>query len=218
MTVRKGEPWGGPVTGPPDVSLEGSDADLAALTVRRPGVRVEFRPGPGSDLARALGLARRRRPAHEVPVDGLGLDVVPHLAVNMVVLGVPPERLRWWSRTAAVGVVVDGRERFRGRATTVLVANGQYLRGRDLVPRGHPGDGRLEVQVYAPARGERRRMRRRLPQGAHLPHPRIRELSGRRIELRVGGRGVRFEADGVVHGRSRGLAVEVVPGALTVLI
>ena len=140
------------------------------------------------------------------------------MAVNMVVLGAGPDRLRWWSRAVAVEVTIDGRERFRGRATTVLVASGQYLRGADVVPRGHPGDGRAEVQVYALARGERRAMRRRLAQGAHVPHPRIRESSGRRIEVRVGGRGLVLETDGAAHGRRRELTVEVVPGVLRVLV
>jgi diacylglycerol kinase family enzyme len=153
-----------------------------------------------------------------VPVDGLRLEVAPRLAINAVVLGAAPDRVRWWSRDVSIEVVLDGRERFRGRATTVLVANGQYLRGADIVPRGHPGDGRAEVQVYALSRGERRAMRRRLAQGAHVPHPRIRELSGRRIEVRVAGRGLPLEVDGVGRGRHRELTVEVVPETVRVLL
>ena len=218
MSVRKGRPWGGPATGPPDASVEGSDAALAAAAARDPGLRVAFVPARASDLARALGLAGQPRGAHEVPVDGLRLNAAPHLALNAVVLGAPPDRLRPWSRDPSIEVVVDGRERFRGRATTVLVANGQYLRGADIVPRGHPGDGRAEVQVYALARGERRAMRLRLAQGAHVPHPRIRELSGRRIEVRVAGRGLALEVDGVARGRHRTLTVEVVPEALRIVL
>ena len=45
-------------------------------------------------------------------------------------------------------IEVDGQPWFAGSATTVVIANGQFLRGADIVPRGHPGDGRLEVQVY----------------------------------------------------------------------
>ena len=66
-----------------------------------------------------------------------------------------------------------------------MVASGQYLRGADLVPRGHPGDGRVEVQVYAVRRGERAAMRSRLPQGVHLPHPDITQTSGRQVEIRA---------------------------------
>ena len=40
-------------------------------------------------------------------------------------------------------------EWFSERATTVVVLVGQYLRGADVSPRGHPGDGAAEVQVYA---------------------------------------------------------------------
>jgi hypothetical protein len=218
VSVRKGEPWGGPAGGPPDASVEGSDAALAAAAARDPGSRVEFVPSRASDLARALGVTGRRAAAHEVPVDGLRLEVAPRLAINAVVLGAAPDRVRWWSRDVSIEVVLDGRERFRGRATTVLVANGQYLRGADIVPRGHPGDGRAEVQVYALSRGERRAMRRRLAQGAHVPHPRIRELSGRRIEVRVAGRGLPLEVDGVGRGRHRELTVEVVPETVRVLL
>jgi diacylglycerol kinase family enzyme len=74
------------------------------------------------------------------------------------------------------------------------------------------------VQVYALARGERRAMRLRLAQGAHVPHPRIRELSGRRVEVRVTGRGLALEVDGVARGRHRTLTVEVVPEVLRIVL
>jgi diacylglycerol kinase family enzyme len=99
----------------------------------------------------------------------------------------------------------------------VVVANGQYLDGSDVVPRGHPGDGRLEVQVYALAPGERRAMRRRLASGTHLPHPRIATGSGRRIDVVVEPP-TGAEVDGVpVPPRSR-WGVEVVPEALRLLV
>jgi hypothetical protein len=220
MTIRRGEQWGDPPVGPPDVEVEGTDAALAAVADRRPGARVAFRPVGGSDLARALGVVAGgpvRSTPRELPIDGLRLVRPPGTAVNAIVLGAPPDRLRWWSRAATVEVTVDGRQRFRGRATTVVVASGQYLRGTDLVPRGHPGDGRVEVQVYALARGERRPMRRRLVLGTHVPHPRIREAAGRRIEVSAAGRGLPLEVDGVGRGRVPEVAIEVVPAVLRVL-
>ena len=91
--------------------------------------------------------------------------------MNMVVVGTAPGKLRATSRSHQMRVVVDGREVFTGPATTVVIANGQFLDDGDIVPRGHPGDGRIEVQVYALRPRERRGMRRRLPSGAHLPAP-----------------------------------------------
>ena len=143
--------------GPADVEVDGGDADLAAVAARRTRARVCVRgptrtrtsPGP-------LGLAPVpvARQLASCPIDGLRLGPVAAMAVNAVVLGAaarPPAVVE--PRAAAVGV--DGRrpERFEGRATTVVVANGQFLRGADVVPRGHPGDGRVEVQVYALAPG-----------------------------------------------------------------
>ena len=36
-------------------------------------------------------------------------------------------------------MLLDGRPWFAGPATTVVIAIGQFLRGLDVVPRGHPG-------------------------------------------------------------------------------
>ena len=105
------------------------------------------------------------------------------MAVNAVVLGIAPTKLRgstvgvrspWWSTAAPCST---------GTATTVVIANGQFLDGCDLVPRGHPGDGRVEVQVYALDAGGAGPMRRRLPSGTHLPHPRITATTGRTVEV-----------------------------------
>lgn len=216
--VRKGEPWGRPASGPAATEVEGSDAELAVVAAARPGARVVFRPTPGSDLARAIGLHDPGSAALEVPIDGLRLDQRPEIAVNAVVLGTPPDRMRWWNRSFRIGVTVDGRERFEGRAVAVVIASGQYLRGLDVVPRGHPGDGRAEVQIYEPTRAERAAMRRRLPQGTHVPHPRIHELAGRRVEVRVQARPAPLEADGEPRGRVRGLSVEVLPEVLWLLV
>ena len=78
----------------------------------------------------------------------------------------------------------------------MVVATGQFLRGLDVVPRGHPGDGKAEIQVYELERRERRPMRARLASGAHVPHPRIRQRSARTIELRFRPPGP-LEVDGV---------------------
>jgi len=224
MTVENGRPWERPASGPPECQVDGDDAALAATVRDRPGARIAFRPSAGSDLARALSLdpsGLEPEGAHtlELPVDALRVDVdgQPRLAVNMVVLGAAPDRLRRLDRAVAITVVVDGRVLRDERALTVVLASGQYLRGLDLVPRGHPGDGRIEVQVYAPRPGERRAMRDRVRRGEHLPHPRIIQVAGRRIEVRSADRALRLEIDGVPAPTARRVVVEVIPEAFCLM-
>jgi len=231
--IRKGEPWGRAATGPPDVEVRGGDHDLAAAVQSRTGARVRFVAGDGSDLALAVGLAGPPAGAAagttattELPVDGLVVDgliadggelAVNMLAVNMVVLGRAPDRLRAWHRRVPCRVTVDDRVVFDARATTVVVANGQFLRGLDVVPRGHPGDGRCEVQVYALRAGARTKMRRRLPLGEHLPHPDIHQVSGKVVSVRFGA-SQPLEIDGRSRPARPEITVRVVPEALVLLV
>jgi len=139
------------------------------------------------------------------------------LIVNAVVLGAPPAEIRWSTLGTGMTVEVDGRVVFEGRATTVVVANGQFLDGDDVVPRGHPGDGRVEVQVYALRPGERRAMRRRLADGTHVPHPRITQATGRVVVVRAPAR-VPLVTDGRPHGAPEEVRLEVRPGALRLVL
>ena len=104
-----------------------------------------------------------------------------------------------------------------GPATTVVVANGEFLRGDDLVPRGHPGDGRLEVQVYALAPSARRAMRRRLATGTHLPHPSIRTGQGQRVTVRWEGARP-LEIDGVARAGAQVVGVDLAPAGLRLVL
>ncbi|MEO6469389.1 MAG: hypothetical protein ABIP21_09825 [Acidimicrobiia bacterium] len=222
--IKPGEEWGQPTDATAEVECRGDDQALAALitaesTDLAPGRLVRFFPS-GSDLARAVGLAdvRDDQPVRgiELPVDAISSDL--GVAMNSVILGVLPTRLRSHHRRRPIRVSVDGRELFSGPATSVVIANGQFVAGVDLVPRGHPGDGRLEVQVYALTPGERGPMRRRLPTGSHVPHPRILATSGRVIEI-----GGLTRLWPVTLDRRRATAetrldVSVLPGALRLLI
>jgi len=214
--IRPGEPWGTPATGAPDARGAGDDTDLARLVAAHPGARLRFDPDDRCDLARAVGLTAATPGAYEVPIDALDLADWG-LAVNLVVFGPAPDRLRAWHHRRPVTVTVDGRVRFDAAATTVVVANGQFLRGADLVPRGHPGDGRLEVQVYAVPPATRAELRRRVPGGGHLPHPQITTAAGRVIDVRWR-RPVPLEIDGRPAPPAEHLEVRVVPGAFRLLV
>jgi hypothetical protein len=221
--IRKGEEWGTPAgDATPDLDVAGDDAALAtALAGAGPDPLVRFSPSEASDLALAVGLARGGSGELAVPVDLLNLSAPPSpsLAVNAVVVGVAPDGLRWWHRPFPVEVEVDGTALAVSRATTVVVANGQFLRGFDVSPRGHPGDGWCEVQVYALPPGQVRAMRARLRSGAHVPHPGITVRRARSVVVRCG-RGVAVAVDGrkaALRG-VREVSVSVVPAAFRLLI
>jgi hypothetical protein len=218
--IEKGQPWERPATGPAQWHVEGDDTTLAASVRDHPGARVGFRPDPTSDLARALGIHTTGDAILELALDALHVTADDHelFAVNMVVVGAAPDRTSWLTRTSELRVTIDGRAVHDGPSTGVVVANGQYLRGNDVVPRGHPGDGRAEVQVYAVARGQRAGVRARLPQGVHLPHPDITQAAGRRVEVVAGGRPVPLEVDGVPAPAAIRVTVAVVPEAYLIIV
>jgi YegS C-terminal NAD kinase beta sandwich-like domain len=218
--MEKGRPWERPSSGPAEWHVDGDDATLAAAVRDLPGARVEFRPGPGSDLARALGVRSSGGDAWEVGLDALRVvaDGREFFGVNMVVVGVAPDRATWFTSAPALRVRVGDRVVHDAPATAVVVASGQYLRGADLVPRGHPGDGRAEVQVYAVGRGERAGVRSRLPQGIHLPHPDITQTSGRQVEIRADRGELPLEIDGVTLPPAALVTVEVLPEAFVLVL
>jgi hypothetical protein len=218
--IERGEAWGHPTSDAADVIVRGGDGDLADAVHTHPDARVGFEPDDSSDLARALGLAAGSdtalAPSTELPVDVLELDDGT-VVVNAAVLGAPPAQVRWATLGTALTVEVDGRVVFDGRATTVVIASGQFLDGDDVVPRGHPGDGRAEVQVYALRRGERRAMRKRVADGTHVPHPRITQSVGKVVAVRAPAR-LPLVADGRPRGAFEELRVELRPGALTLVV
>ncbi len=218
--IEPGVPWERPSTGAPEWQVDGDDATLAAAVRDRPGARVAFRPDAGSDLARALGLHQLGAGTFELPMDALRIeaDGREHFAVNMLVVGVAPDRATWRTAARKLRVRVADRVVHDAAATAVVVASGQYLRGVDLVPRGHPGDGRAEVQVYAVARGRRAGVRARLPQGVHLPHPDITQTTGRHVEIRADRGRLPLEIDGVGAPPAALVTVAVLPEAFVLVL
>jgi hypothetical protein len=233
-SIKPGEPWGTAASGPPDLEVTGDDRALArALTgaIADPVATVigggpadplvRFASDPDSDLARALGLGSAATGAGmALPLDALMVQVGDgslRVAVNSVVVGTAPDRLRSWHRPAALAVEIDGKPADAAAATTLAVMNGQYLRGLDLSPRGHPGDGVAEAQLYALPPGARRAMRTRLPTGAHLPHPAITVRRAHHVVVRAA-RPVPLEIDGVAADPVTTLEITLRPAAYRLLV
>lgn len=183
--IRRGEPWEEPSEGaiPPPL-VRGTDHDLAHA-VAAGGRELRFEPTGPSDLAHALGLDPGRAgggAASTVDVDLIHVGE-GEVAVNSVVLGIPPHRLRRWHRSRSIRMDVDGRPLHVRRSTTVAVVNGGWIEGFDVAPRAHPGDGRLDLQIYAVPGPQRGELRRRLATASHLPHPGVTERRVRAVTV-----------------------------------
>lgn len=218
--IRPGDEWGTPTTAQADVRVRGDDRALAAVVVVGPTTPlIRFEP-VGSELARAVGLAEAPPDTGpplrgiELPIDAI--ETSEGVAVNAAVFGIAPGRLRSYHRRRPITVAIDGNTRFTGPATTVVVANGQFLDGADVVPRGHPGDGRLEIQVYALTPGERGAMRRRLPGGTHVPHPHITAVTGQSVKI-TADHPWSVVVDGHVAQRTSQFRATVIPSAFRLL-
>lgn len=227
-SVRPGQPWGVEASGPPDFEVSGGDRSLAALLERgMADPLVRFAPAGDSDLAPALGLIAGSAPTGmalpldvlmvEGPGPGAASDPVATQAVNSIVVGVPPDRLRAWHRPAGLSVEIDGTPVEAATATTLVVMNGQYLRHLDVSPRGHPGDGVAEAQLYALPPGARRAMRARLTTGAHLPHPAITVRRARHVLVRAS-HPAALEVDGNPAGQITALDIILRPAAYRLLV
>jgi hypothetical protein len=219
VTIQRGRDWGERRALAAEGLVVGSDAELrAAVTAaRRAGEPLAPIGLAGGDLWRTLG----------GPGVGSG---------TMGASGAPPRVAgRWHSDEAMTfpvdvgSVLVDGiqhwfvahlvarRSWWRGRIVAAM--NAEWLGGWDVAPRSHPNDGLLDVLDVAPSLGlgQRRLARRRLPTGAHLPHPEITTERAAAFQLDLGA-GLDVWLDGEPLGRARHLSVRVEPDALAVVV
>jgi hypothetical protein len=203
MTISKGQDWGASGALPIDGVVVRSDreARCALEDARSAGASLPVLGLLGGDLARtlgALGEERRLRSSDamtfsvdvgEVVIDGRS----PRLFVAHVIA-----RTRTWRRVFAA-------------------CNAQFVGVWNVAPRGHPNDGLLDCFDAHLSAMDMVKIRPRLPQGAHLPHPAIKES-------RVATASVEFERpvhvwlDGEHVGRARTIAVRAEPDALEVVV
>jgi hypothetical protein len=204
MTIRKGQAWGEPGALPSDGVVVRGDAEARAALET---ARQEGRPFPvlgllGGDLGRTLAapgdegrLRSVERGAMAFPID-LGQVLVDgrlHLFVAHVVARNP-----LWTRA-------------------VVAMNAQWLGPWNLGPRAHPNDGLLDTSDAHLRLGDLAKVRRRLPTGTHLPHPRIaaRRTAAVTFEL---DRPLPVWVDGERVDEGRVLSVRLEPDALRVVV
>src|SRR5438067_3147120 len=196
MPISKGSPYGAPGRLPEDGVVCRSDVEARAALER---ARHERRPFPalgltGGDLARTLGGRGALEVTFPVDVGEVLLDGRLHLFVAHLVARTP------------------------GWSTAFVAMNAQWLGSWNLGPRAHPNDGLLDTyEVRRLPVADRLKIRRRLPQGAHLPHPAVteRRAPATQVEWR---RPLAVYLDGERAGRARTVLVRAQPDALTVVV
>ena len=90
-----------------------------------------------------------------------------------------------WTRTFEARLVLDGREWFAGRLTTIVVAVGQWRR-RAQAPGARvaiPATDHVEVQAYGLRSRRTARDAPPAPVGSRLPHPRILTRTAHVVEI-----------------------------------
>jgi hypothetical protein len=196
VTIRKGEPWGTPVSRPSDLVVASSDAELRRLVAADPGRPYGL---DGGDLFRSVGAPPKRDEMQRLPIDAVLVrldDSEPVLAVAHVLA-----RRGWW----------------RGRL--VIVANCGLMGEWDVAPRAHPNDGRVDVVEVLASMSIRSRAqaRRRLPRGEHLPHPDVAVTAIAAGEWSFD-RPHRVWIDGEPAGQCRRLSVAVAPDHFAIYV
>ena len=186
MTIERGQDWGRETEVPPDLVVSTNDArtcELVAAGRAVAAVKGDVAVTLGSRVAPKAGSRGRK-----LPVDLL--DV-------MLRVGGEPRRC------VAVAHVEIGQPWWRGgrwRGAAHFVMNTGHWRSHDIVPRGHPNDGRFEVMTVSAGMSARQRWLawRRSVLGTHLPHPGLSvssltetSFAGRHLVVRVDGRRVR---------------------------
>jgi hypothetical protein len=202
MVVRRGQEWGSPGRPPAGVPVALDDTHASRLV--RTGCR-EFVVASG-DMALTVGAvppetgsAYRRLPLDLLMatlIDGDGhVQTIPVFSHCVI-------RSSLWKGGLFSGPIT-------------LVCNAQFIEGRDVAPRGHPNDGKVEILEISSELGPRERVHifHRMRNGNHLPHPSIR--------FRQVSTATDFETkgvliiDGVRQGHVRFTGVDVLPDAVT---
>jgi len=204
MTIHKGQQWGDLRVPPEDLVIADSDAELRHILdgddAWPPVVGLS-----GGDLMRTVGgsghLARF--------TSGQPL---PHLPIDVVRVVADESR-----ETLFVAHLVARRGWWRGEVWAAM--NAEFFGTWDLVPRGHPNDGKIDIVTASADLSVRQRSmtRRRLKIGTHMPHPHISMTSRASATIQLA-EATPLWLDGERWERAQRIDLTVVPDAITICV
>jgi len=204
MTIRKGEGWGERIPTPTSIRHAHSDADLSNCS------STDFVSLTGGDIHRTLGSPRPIQDEAEctlLHIDALQIRVMSSDGSEQHVIAA--SRVEIGSFLSPIR-----RRRF------VCVSNGGIVNGRNLAPRAHPNDGRLDVMTIEASMTFRHRLtaRKKAVTGTHLPHPRISVRQDVAFTSQKTSRGERLSIDGVAVKHWSEVSISILPDYWQVVV
>jgi hypothetical protein len=200
MTLEKGVSWGVSGTVPHGSARADSDAEVARAASSEAVIVT------GGDLHRGVGQPRAKNSGDDcmlLPIDAMEIVVTSPSGETSV-------------RHAVAHVCVG---RFGTRRGFAGLVNAGFVDGLNLAPRGHPGDGRVELVIFdesVPWR-QRRLARKRAQTGSHVPHPSI-HLSAVGEWTRERAKGEALYIDGCMVESWSKIEVTVLPGHVVIAV
>lgn len=194
MPVEKGREWGQPGKLPAAVPVASNDHEASSL-VQTGELVIGLEAG---DLARTLGIRKPYDPSGPkqlVQIDTIAVELddgSTHTAIAHALLGHP----------------VASRQSF-------AIMNAAFWNGRNIAPRAHPGDGKLDIVHLGTTGLDRIRAWRRMTTGTHVPHPAI-SISRRAAGEVRGPKAKSVWVDGRRVGRTSVLRYRLIPEAVTI--
>jgi len=206
VVIRKGQDWGERAPLPSDSHVVASNLELHRYLQDTLGANPSLPLAPigllGGDLCKTVGGAGQR--------DRLTSDEAVTLACDLVEARLDGEQ--WWFASHLVARTTW----LTGRLTFVM--NAAWRGAWNVAPRGHPGDGRVDVFDTTMSVTDRLKGWRRVNHGGHVPHPDIAVTRVKRYEDAAGERPRLVELDGVAVGRITTIELRVFDAALPVVV
>jgi hypothetical protein len=204
MTIRKGEGWGVRISTPTSIRRAHSDADLSQCS------RTDFVSLTDGDIHRTLGSPRPIQKEAEctlLPIDALQIRVGRSDGSEQHVIA---------ASRVEIGSLLSPIRRRR----FVCVSNGGIVNGRNLAPRAHPNDGRLDVMTIEATMTFRHRLtaRKKAVTGTHLPHPRISVRQDDAFSFQKISTGERLSIDGVAIKDWTDVSISILPDYWQVVV
>jgi hypothetical protein len=215
VTIKRGQPWGERRIPPANLPVATSDRQAAKLLSE--GCQ-EFLL-TGGDMFRTLGGAPASSLDLERTVVTVDTMLVSYCQVETGLRHQYPVfshavfTERCWPRWLRRFQLLINRLR---PADETFIMNTQFLGSWDVIPRGHPNDGRLDILTVPASLSWRQRwqFRRRIQTGTHVPHPLI-EVRPITQTWSADGCGT-LTLDGLKRGPVEDLTISVVSDSVTV--